>query len=467
MSWTPFTNRIPNWRRLLTILGVGFPVGISLRFLLGPGCPTCINTWFLFTLSHIANLTSLLSNLRKILENLYCLLKRGVDQGGGPLVPITYCNVSYISKKLKLGLDMAKVHRALNIPLRFHEWRWLLSECREEDDCLPLAEDVERWKKNNPDPDNLSARQEECPDEPPSKRKADTKNVSPLKKKPKLPFAEKTQVGVVPASSAMVKHLVGAYRKKIGGMRNIRDVPLKPLADEFGDRDLLRKVVRARSSSPVERQRDADAPLRIKHGVDSLSPIPLEVRLAEASKAKESSTWAKGSSAMSGANLKVDKSSPVGDAGMSDLLKTHFLSSPSACAELLSELEKKNAELVSKLSAEQTRYEKKTSDLTTMIFELKSSLAEKDSKLNSSIVDLASRKDAYFHLEHKSVNISHNYDKLLARFRAYHKSAEESNSESTMDAYKLGYLDYTNGNDPFYAIGDEDIEMLCPDLLPV
>ncbi|CAL8130631.1 unnamed protein product [Prunus armeniaca] len=87
---------------------------------------------------------------------------------------------------------------------------------------------------------------------------------------------------------------------------------LKP--DDFGDCDMLRKVVCARSSSLVERQRDADAPLRsssclhksksgcrcgrsdhpsnhhdpsiesqaVKCGVDSSSPIPLEARLAEA-----------------------------------------------------------------------------------------------------------------------------------------------------------------------------------------
>ncbi|CAL8163773.1 unnamed protein product [Prunus armeniaca] len=51
---------------------------MSLRFLLDPGCSTCINTGLIFTLSYIANLTSLLSSLRKILENLYCLSKRGV-----------------------------------------------------------------------------------------------------------------------------------------------------------------------------------------------------------------------------------------------------------------------------------------------------------------------------------------------------------------------------------------------------
>ncbi|BBG93947.1 hapless 2 [Prunus dulcis] len=70
------------------------------------------------------------------------------DVGDGPLVSITYCN------------DMAKVHRALNIPLRFREWRWLLSEYREEDAGLPLAEDVESWKQNGPDPDDLLGGQE-------------------------------------------------------------------------------------------------------------------------------------------------------------------------------------------------------------------------------------------------------------------------------------------------------------------
>ncbi|CAL2247722.1 unnamed protein product [Prunus armeniaca] len=95
---------------------------------------------------------------------------------------------------------------------------------------------------------------------PPSKSKADVKssrtqaissrarNVSPLRKKPRLPSAEKTQVGAVPASSARVKHLVGVDSKNIGGMRNNREAPLKPLADEFGDRDLLGEVVRTWSS---------------------------------------------------------------------------------------------------------------------------------------------------------------------------------------------------------------------------
>ncbi|CAL9004836.1 unnamed protein product [Prunus brigantina] len=116
---------------------------------------------------------------------------------------------------------------------------------------------------------------------------------------------------------------------------------------------MLRKVVRARSSSLVERQRDADAPFRnsshlhqskiggrsgqsahpsnhhistvesraVKHGVDSSSLIPLE-----------------GSSATSAADPKVDKSTHAGDAGVSNLLKMNFLSSPSTCAKLVDQI---------------------------------------------------------------------------------------------------------------------------------
>ena len=78
--------------------------------------------------------------------------------------------------------------------------------------------------------------------------------MSPLRKKPRILSVEKSQVGDVPPTSARVKHLVGADSKQIGDMRNIRDVPLKLPADKLGDRDLLCKVVRARSSSPTMRQ---------------------------------------------------------------------------------------------------------------------------------------------------------------------------------------------------------------------
>ncbi|CAL8990808.1 unnamed protein product, partial [Prunus brigantina] len=349
--------------------------------------------------------------------------------------------VSDISKQLELGPDMAKVRRALNIPRKFREWRWLLSE----------------WKQNGPDPDDLPAGQEECFAESPPKRKAATKssrgeatsshakNGSPSRKKPRLPSAEKTQVGSAPSSSARVKHLVGVDSTKVGGMRGARGVLPEPPADTLENHDMLHRSGRSAHDPAVE-------PWAVKHGVDSVSLTSLEMKLAEAKKMRESSARAKGSSSTTAVGPKVDKSSPTGDACVSDLLKTNFLSNPSSCAELvdhirqagdlglfssrslekqreatfhliqkglvfatetirnsfavapssaqLSELEKKNAELASQLSAKQARYEKKTHDLKAMISELKSSLTEKDSELNSLAAYLVSRKDSFFSLEH-------------------------------------------------------------------
>ncbi|CAL8136675.1 unnamed protein product [Prunus armeniaca] len=100
-----------------------------------------------------------------------------------------------------------------------------------------------------------------------------------------------------------------------------------------------------------------------------------------------------------------------------------------------------------------------------MIYELKSSLVEKDGELGSSVANLVN--SAYYRLECKNADISHSYDKLLARFGAYYKTTEKTKLEAITDVYKLGYLYYTNGTAPFYTIGDEDIEMLCPDLLHI
>ncbi|CAL8993982.1 unnamed protein product, partial [Prunus brigantina] len=56
-------------------------------------------------------------------------------------------------------------------------------------------------------------------------------------------------------------------------------------------------------------------------------------------KATESFAWAKGSSATSAADPKVDKSTSEKDAGVSNLLKMNFLSSPSTCAELVDQIQ--------------------------------------------------------------------------------------------------------------------------------
>ncbi|BBG97113.1 hypothetical protein Prudu_006131, partial [Prunus dulcis] len=439
-------------------------------------------------------------------------------------------------KQLELGPNMAKVRRALNIPLRFREWRWLLSEYREEDGGLPPAEDVKRWKQKGHDPDDLLGGQEEYYAESLSKRKAaakysrgeatssHVKDGSSLRKKPRLPSAEKTQVGSVPSSSARVKHLVGADNTKVGGMRGTRGVLPEPPTDTLENHDMFHEAARARPSS-AERQRDADIPPRSSSRLhrskdgdrngrsahDLALLTHLEMRLAEAKKMRESSTRVKGSSSTSAVGPRVNKFSSVGDACVSDLLKMNFLSNPSSCAELvdhirqvcdlgtfsclslekqrdatfhliqkglifaaetirnlsLSELEKKNAELATQFSAEQALYEKKTSDLRAMISGLKSSFTEKDSELNSFAANLASRKDAFFRLEHKNTDISLLYDKILARFHAYHKSAKEFKSKATIDAYKLGYLHCADETNSLYAIDDVDIKMLCPNLPPV
>ncbi|CAL2246142.1 unnamed protein product [Prunus armeniaca] len=66
------------------------------------------------------------------------------EVGDGPLVPITYYDENDISKKLDLEPDKAKVRRALNIPLRFLEWRWLLRGYLKKAGGLPHAKNVER-----------------------------------------------------------------------------------------------------------------------------------------------------------------------------------------------------------------------------------------------------------------------------------------------------------------------------------
>ncbi|CAL9000547.1 unnamed protein product [Prunus brigantina] len=114
------------------------------------------------------------------------------------------------------------------------------------------------------------------------------KNVSPLRKKPKLHYAEKTQVGYVPSSSVGVKHLVGADSMKVGGTCSAQDVLLKPFVDKFENHDLFRRIAGARSSSHADRQIDADicfevrVPWAVKCGVDSASLTSLEVRMAAA-----------------------------------------------------------------------------------------------------------------------------------------------------------------------------------------
>ncbi|CAL2271736.1 unnamed protein product [Prunus armeniaca] len=275
----------------------------------------------------------------------------------------------------------------------------------------------ERSYRASQDSDDLPTGHE-CSAAPPSKRKADVKssrtqanssrarNTSPLRKKPKLLSAEKTQIarrlavwatlGMFPLSLLLMSLEIMICSVK----KSMHDLVHLLRGKEM--QIFLSEVQVVCTSQRVE------VDLRIKRGVDSSLPIPLEVRLAEARKARESSTRAKGSSETSAADPKVDKSNPAGDAGVSDMLKTHFLSSPSACAELVDQIHKVD-DLGVDFAAETIR--------------------------NSSYVAPSSAQLS--ELEKKNAEL----------FKA------------TMDAYKLGYLDCTNV--------DGDIEMLCPDLLPM
>ncbi|CAL2259780.1 unnamed protein product [Prunus armeniaca] len=341
------------------------------------------------------------------------------------------------------------------------------------------------WKKLVVCPLLRMLRDGECYAESLSKRKvaakssrgeatpSNAKNGSPSRKKPRLPFAEKTQVGSAPSSSVRVKHLVGADSTKVGGMCGARGVLPEPPTDTLENHDMLREAARTWPSS-AERQRDVDIPPQssshlhrsrdgdqsgksahnlvvesraVKRGVDLVSLTHLEMWLAKAKKTRESSAWAKGSS-VSAVDPKVNKSSPAGDACVFDLLETNFLSNPSSCAELVDHI-------------------CQVGDLGTFLIFIAETIRNSSAVAPSSAADLVSQKDAYFCLESKNADVSFSYDKLLARFGACHKSAEKSKFEATMNAYKFGYLDCSTGNDSFYAIGDGDIEMLCSDLLPM
>ncbi|CAL2253669.1 unnamed protein product [Prunus armeniaca] len=200
----------------------------------------------------------------------------------GPQVPITYCHGDDISKKIDLEPDMAKIHQAMNIPMKFREWRWLLSEHRSKAGGLPPARDIERWKRYGPNSDDNTDELDESSTELSGKRKvapklsrdevmtSQARDVSRLMKKHCLPYveikhsskevssAEKTQVRAAHLSSTRVKYTVGEDSKKVHDMRNIRDAMLKSSAKKFKTGDLPCKDVWAKLGSFAKKQRDVD-----------------------------------------------------------------------------------------------------------------------------------------------------------------------------------------------------------------
>ncbi|BBH05405.1 Serine protease inhibitor SERPIN family protein, partial [Prunus dulcis] len=174
------------------------------------------------------------------------------DVSDGPLVPITYCDASNWS------LDWTWLRSScFEHPLRFREWRWLLSEYREEDGGLPLLR-MSKGGSRTVLTLMICLAKEECYAESFSKRKAAAKSSrgeatsshakdgSPLRKTSRLSSTENTQVVSAPSSSARVKHLVGADSTKVGGMRGTRGVLLEPPADMLENHDMLREAARAR-----------------------------------------------------------------------------------------------------------------------------------------------------------------------------------------------------------------------------
>ncbi|KAI5335980.1 hypothetical protein L3X38_026114 [Prunus dulcis] len=149
------------------------------------------------------------------------------------------------------------------------------------------AQDVERWNQNGPDFDDLPAEHEEL--------------VHPRTNSP----AERQGDASIPFQSSSRLH-------------QSRD----------GDRT-------GRSAYPPNHHDPAVESCAVKRRVGSASLTALEVTFAAAKKAKELSGQVNCSFATSAADPKVNKSSPAGDVGMSDLLKTNFLSSSSTCFKMV------------------------------------------------------------------------------------------------------------------------------------
>ncbi|CAL2271062.1 unnamed protein product [Prunus armeniaca] len=262
-------------------------------------------------------------------------------------------------------------------------------------------------------------RQEECSARHlPSKRKADlkssrneaatswAKDVSQLRKKPRIPSAEKTKVGVVPC------HQLGL---NISLMHIARRLVVGAIFWMFHSSLLQTSLETMIYTMNWFTCRKAK---RFKRGVDLASLTSLEVRMKATKKTRESSSRAKCSSSTSAVDLRW--------------------TSPS-----LQGMQAGDLGTFSSLSLEKLR------EATFHLLKKGVAFAAETSR-NPFVVAPSS-----------AANL------LLARFRAYHKSAKKSKFEATMDAYKLGCLDCKNGYAPLYAIGDEEIEELCPDFLNV
>lgn len=83
----------------------------------------------------------------------------------------------------------------------------------------------------------------------------------------------------------------------------------------------------------------------------------------------------------------------------------------------------------------------------------------KDKELNSSAATLQERNDAYLCLEHEFANVTHCYEKLLAKFDTCYEAVEESKSKAVVHAYKLAYLDCKERAALCHSMEDEDTKL--------
>ncbi|KAI5323555.1 hypothetical protein L3X38_032627 [Prunus dulcis] len=318
---------------------------------------------------------------------------------------------------------------------------------------------------------------------------------------------KKTQVGGAPSLSTRAKHLVSMDNKKIGGMRTVQDILLKFPTNKLKNCNMPYKEVCSRISSPCEKQRAANIlprnmscqhqskdedltrrttppfnnrnpstePRAIMNGDDFVSLTPLEARMAVAKKIRERRVFRKRERLVqrltSPTLQKMHKQKEAavtllqkGVVFIVEAIQNSSTVAPSSTQ--LNEFEKENVDLTGKLLAEQIRHETRIYEIKESMSVLESSLTKKYSELYSCTANLHGGKEAYFRLECKNADISQSYEKLLAKFDAYHKAIERSKSVAVVEAYKLGYLDCKSSAVPCHSIEDEDVELFCPNMPP-
>ncbi|CAL8162509.1 unnamed protein product [Prunus armeniaca] len=226
----------------------------------------------------------------------------------GPLVSLTYCDDLYdlLAKQKKSSIELLDKRKANSRSIR-------------DEVATSQSWDASPQRKK--------------PRPPSATSKSSSRGVSSAKKVP---------TRIAHFSSARIKRLVGANNKKVSGMHEVQDILLKSPIEQLKTCDLpYKEVVEKHSSSHLCRSGDqiertvpllnnhnsSAKPRIIKREVDSILQAAVK-------RARESFSRTKSPLVTQTASLRVGDSS-VGDKSMSDLLKTNFMSSLSACTKLV------------------------------------------------------------------------------------------------------------------------------------